>query len=241
MIVFYAIGAFVGWAYRSLQLPVAPLASRRLIWWLIAVVGALALLVSGWIGRDWQIDQRELLGMPQDVPWLSLPLLFLGSYLLGCCWGSDAASAGSATALRECSVATCRGACRFPSAVLATALVTWWVVSGVLVNNTLELADAAFSVSNDDNKPGVSNPDSPYRSGGPESGLSWDSMGREGRAWLYNGVTANDIQDVTGDTKSVEPVRVFVGLKAADTAAERADLAVQELDASVVLTAASSR
>ena len=114
-------------------------------------------------------------------------------------------------------------------AVVVTVFLTWYVVSGVLVDNLLTAADSVFAVRNDDNKPGVENPESVYRSGGPNSIVSWDSIGREGRQFIWQGRTADQIVEVTGDAGAVEPVRAFIGLEAAESATERAQLAVDEL------------
>ena len=60
-------------------------------------------------------------------------------------------------------------------------------------------------------------------------GSRWDSIGREGRAFVASGPTAGEIAAVVGDPAAVEPVRAFVGLETAPTPAERAQIAVDEL------------
>ena len=116
-------------------------------------------------------------------------------------------------------------------AIVATVFVTWTVLSGLLVGNAIDLADSMFEGNNDKDKPGVVNPDSAYRSGGPESTVTWESIGREGRAFIHQGLTASDIAGVVGDPAAVEPVRAFIGVEAAPTATERAQIAVAELRA----------
>jgi uncharacterized membrane protein len=232
MAIAYGIGAFLGWAYRALQLPVLSSRVRAVSWRALAVVMPLGLLIAGWLGREWQLDQKELLGMPADVPllWVLAPLLslVLAALLLalgrGVRWSGVRLYGFLARRLR---IPTRLAA---TVAVVVTALLTWYVVSGVLVENVLTLADATFAVRNNDNKPGVENPESTYRSGGPRSIVSWDSIGREGRQFIWQGRTADQIAEVTGDQDAVEPIRAFIGLDAADTATERAQLAVEELN-----------
>ena len=227
----YGVGAFLGWAYRSLELPVAPTRVRRVVWLALAVLAPLGLLVAGWLGRGWQQDQKLLLGLDAGVPpvWVLAPLLsaVLAALLLalgrGVRWIGVRLYGLLGKRLRI------PGRLAATIAVVVTALLTWYVVSGVLVDNLLTAADAAFAVRNDDNKPGVENPESPYRSGGPNSAVSWESIGREGRQFIWQGRTAADVAEVTGATDAVEPIRAFVGLEAADTATERAQLAVEEL------------
>jgi uncharacterized membrane protein len=246
--VVYGLGAFLGWAYRSLELPVVPGRVRRIMWIALAALFPLGLILMGWLGRSWQLDQKRLLGLEPDVPvvWIVAPLLsvLLASFLLALGRGVRWIAVRLYRLLdRRLHVP---GRLAATLAVVVTALLTWYVVSGVLVDNLLTAADAAFAVNNDDNKSGVENPDSPYRSGGPNSVVTWESIGREGRQFIWQGRTADQIADVVGDQEAGEPVRAFIGLEAADTATERAQLAVEELrslggfDKSVLAVAATT-
>ena len=114
-------------------------------------------------------------------------------------------------------------------AIVVTAVGSWMFFSGFLYGGAIKVADAIFASSNDDDKPGVVNPQLETRSGGPSSTVTWESIGREGRAYIASGPTAADISAVVGDTDTVEPVRAFVGLETAPTPAERAQVAVEEL------------
>lgn len=231
MALFYGFGAFLGWAYRGLHLPGLPTGARTIGWLTLAVLTPLGLLVAGWLGREWQLDQRELLVMEPDVPmlWVLAPLLslLLAVLLLGLGrlvrWFGVRLYGFLGKRLRV------PGRLAAAIAVFVTALLTWYAVSGVLVDNLLTAADAAFAINNTDNKPGVENPESQYRSGGPNSVVTWDSIGREGRQFIWQGRTAAQVAEVTGAADAVEPVRAFIGLDAADTVTERAQLAVEEL------------
>jgi uncharacterized membrane protein len=63
---------------------------------------------------------------------------------------------------------------------------------------------------------GVAAPTAPTRSGSPASYVSWASLGRQGRAFVTSPGT--------------RPIRVYVGLRSAPTAEDRARLAVAELE-----------
>ncbi|HEX6888935.1 MAG TPA: alpha/beta-hydrolase family protein [Candidatus Nanopelagicales bacterium] len=67
-------------------------------------------------------------------------------------------------------------------------------------------------------------------SGGPASHLAWAGMTREGRRFAALPLTTQEITEVMGSAAS-EPVRVFVPLSAADTAEERASIALEEMEA----------
>ena len=231
MAIAYGIGAFLGWAYRSLELAVLPARARRMTWLVLAVLAPVGLLVAGWLGRGWQLDLQRLLGMETDVPvlWAVAPLLGVLLAALFVAIGRGVRWIGTKLYGLLDKHLHIPGRLSAAIAVLVTVFLTWYVVSGVLVDNLLAAADSVFAVRNDDNKTGVQNPESVYRSGGPSSIVSWESIGREGRQFIWQGRTADQIAEVTGDAGAVEPIRAFIGLEAAESVAERAQLAVEEL------------
>ena len=225
----YGLGAFVGWAYRSLRLPDLPDRARTVAWKALGALAVVLLLVGGWLGWRWQSDQRELLGMDTSVPlvWLLAPLLGLlvAALLLGI--GRAVKALGRAVFRPLGRMLPVRVA--WLIAIVVTVVVTYLVFSGLLIGNLISAADSVFASNNKDDKPGVVNPQVATRTGGPTSGVTWDSIGREGRAFVASGPTAGEIAAVVGDPAAVEPVRAFVGLETAPTAAERAQIAVAEL------------
>ena len=227
----YGLGAFLGWAYRALGLPNVAPGVRRRAFQVLAVLAVVVLLVGGWLGRTWQSDQRALLGMDTSVPvpWLVAPLLALLVAALLLAIGRAVKWLGRTLFRPLGRVLPVRVA--WLIAITATAVLTWLFLSGVLIGNAIALADSIFEGNNTKDKPGVVNPESEYRSGGPESTVTWESIGREGRAFIHQGLTAGQIASVVGDPAAVEPVRAFIGLETAPTATERAQLAVAELRA----------
>ena len=225
----YGLGAFAGWAYRALRLPNLPDRARSVAWKALAALAVVVLLVGGWLGWRWQSDQRELLGMDTSVPlvWLVAPLLGLlvAALLLGI--GRAVKALGRAVFRPLGRLLPVRVA--WLLAIVITVVVTYLVFSGLLIGNLISAADSIFASNNKDDKPGVVNPQVATRTGGPTSGVSWESIGREGRAFVASGPTAGEIAAVVGDPAAVEPVRAFVGLETAPTAAERAQIAVAEL------------
>lgn len=72
-------------------------------------------------------------------------------------------------------------------------------------------------------------PSSSLVSTGPGSLLADRGIGREGARYVGTATTHNDVSFVTGLPARCEPIRVFVGLDAAATVAERVELAMAEL------------
>lgn len=226
----YAIGAFLGWGYRALMLPVPGPRPRKFAWITLAAVAVVGLAVLGFVGRQWQIDQRALIGMPGGVPWVWVLASFLGVLFA-------ALVLGVGRGLRWLARATGRLLSRaLPArfgaavAIALTAAGTWLAIQELTSDVVLRQIDVLYAGRNDDTGPGVTNPESPYRSGGPNSTLPWDTLGRLGRQFVWQGRTAAQIAEVTGDRNAVEPIRAYVGLHSADgDDAERAQLAVAEL------------
>jgi len=225
----YALGAFLGWAYRTLELPDLPPRVRRVAWRVVGVVALVGLPVAAWLGRGYQQEQRQLLGMDAEVSWLWLLAPYVGLLLAAFFLGIGRAVKWVARRLFGPLRRVVPPRVAWLIAIVITAVVSWFLLSGVLIGTGIEVADELFKGSNNDDKPGVVDPQSPYRSGGPESGVSWESIGREGRQFIWEGLTADEIAAVVGDPDAVEPVRAYVGLLAAEDARERAALAMTEL------------
>ena len=111
---------------------------------------------------------------------------------------------------------------------IAVVAGTALVVSGVLLDGFVSLADEAFSLRNGGTDEGVTRPSGPDRSGSPESLIPWESLGREGRNFAGRGPTTEQISGFTG-TPAPVPIRVYAGLESAGTAEERAEPAVEDL------------
>ena len=66
------------------------------------------------------------------------------------------------------------------------------------------------------------------KTGSPQSLISWDSLGAQGRNRVAAAPTRADIEALTGGP-AMEPLRIYVGANPADTAEDRAALALAEL------------
>ena len=66
-------------------------------------------------------------------------------------------------------------------------------------------------------------------SGSEASPLAWGTLGREGRYYVSNTMSAASIAEITS-RPAEQPVRLYVGMEQADSFDERAAIAVEELD-----------
>lgn len=109
-----------------------------------------------------------------------------------------------------------------------TLVLFWSVVDGVLLRYALRVMDSSYeridALIDADAPP----PDDPMKTGSAASLVNWEGIGAAGRDYVISGPSRADIQAQAGGTAE-EPVRVYVGLNSADTVAERARLALDEL------------
>nr|WP_301289437.1 alpha/beta-hydrolase family protein [Natronocella acetinitrilica] len=112
---------------------------------------------------------------------------------------------------------------------VAAALALFWsVIDGVIFTWGLRAADNSYQqldvLMQDDIEP----PTDPMRTGSADSLITWEGLGGRGRRFVTSGPTGEDIGDFVGEDVP-NPIRVYVGLTAADTPEERAELALREL------------
>ncbi|MCF6097984.1 alpha/beta hydrolase [Mesorhizobium muleiense] len=111
--------------------------------------------------------------------------------------------------------------------LLAVALF-WSVVEGLVFRLTLRILDSSFQEMDALIEDDLSRPAQSIKTGSAASLLSWEELGRQGRRFVSSGPTAAEIATFFGEG-AVDPIRVYVGMSSADTADERAKLALQEL------------
>jgi uncharacterized membrane protein len=111
----------------------------------------------------------------------------------------------------------------------ALALLLFWsIATEVFFRAALRVLDSSFQQYDALIEPTAPQPTSPLKAGSPASLLRWDELGRAGREFIAGGPSARDISAASGRA-AMEPIRVYVGLRAAATPAQRAKLALEEL------------
>jgi uncharacterized membrane protein len=226
----YGIGVLAAWTWRYLGLPAADRGTRvgRILLGTVAAVVISIVAVSVWRQVGWQNDVRELFGMESVGPSVWLPilpvtllvaglLLVVGRCLRRLVWwvGGWAARVLPPRLARVV-------------AVLLVAILTSSLVSGVLVDGLFGAANQSFSLRDGSTIEGITRPTSALRSGGPDSLVAWDSLGRQGRRFVATGPTVRELNETNGGGAR-EPIRVYAGIKSADDLQQRADLVLAEL------------
>src|SRR5512144_1480602 len=223
----YGLGVAGAWIWRAFADREARPA-RQSSWRLFFLAAAIALPVAFGLGLWWQRQVREPMGAGSVIGGL-LPLLPLvaaavfavivavsrllrAAYL----WVSDLLGRRIGP----------RAARLLGWAIVLTTTVL--LVNGVLLQGLTSLADRTFAVRDKITKAGSVQPANGLRSGGPQSLVSWDSLGREGRAFVGTGPHARAIAELTG-RPAQEPIRAYAGTSSASDAESRARLAVEDL------------
>jgi uncharacterized membrane protein len=227
----YGVGVGVGWVWRRATEARLRLANR--------VRGSLRVLVSataaGLLGLSvyyaslWQSDLHALLGETRPGRVGYLRVLLVSAAVL-------AVAIGSARAVRALDRLTTRILRRRLAARSATTISAVAVGLALLIITDHVLLDGfnsvALSAAADTNRAvasGAVAPASATRSGSPQSLVSWDSLGREGRSFVSGGPSLAQLEVFTAGPAK-EPIRVYVGVDSTPSIEQSAALAVRELE-----------
>ncbi|GMQ85816.1 MAG: alpha/beta-hydrolase family protein [Acidimicrobiia bacterium] len=226
----YGVGSLISALLRK-WVDEPPESTKRWAWWGLLIAAVVLIPIFLTLSTGWQNTVRELMDMGRFSGWAWGPVLIIAAitaYLLlvtfrfvraafmGLVWLADL--------LLPRAIAVTLG-------VVATFLLVIGFVQGVLVDGVVSVVGAAYSVNDGSTTEGTFQSQSEFRSGSPASLVSWESLGNQGRDFAGEGeaVSFEEIKAFNGG-EAIEPIRVYVGLKSADTVEERVDLALAELD-----------
>jgi len=65
------------------------------------------------------------------------------------------------------------------------------LLNGVVVIKIMATLNATFEAANEETSPGTVAPATPFRSGGPGSLVTWNSLGHDGRNFVTDGPTVD--------------------------------------------------
>jgi uncharacterized membrane protein len=230
----YGIGTFAGWLghlglRRWWREPSAR--AKRIAWIVLAAMAALALLGAVLVWVPWQNDQRDLVGMEHLGMTAVAPMLLLAAVVTVVLVLIGRAVGLAVRALHRFFVRRLPWGIAQAVTVAAVIVVAVVVFRDVLAEGFTSWANSTYSAFDKDTQEGIEQPDSPTVSGSPESLAPWDTLGYQGRTFVATAQTIDELEEFHGpDTDVMEPIRVYVGLRSADTEEERAELAVQELE-----------
>ena len=207
----YGLGVWAASIWRAFA-DRGPRRPRRWAWTAFFVSGGILLPVSFGFGQYWQYDIRKLMGVTTyNIPLvIASPLIAVAVFCLIVAIGRGLRALYRWLAGRL-------GRWMGPRAArgVGWALVvglTYLVVSGLLLQGLVNVANSAYSLKNSKTAPGVRQPATGLRSGGPGSLIRWDSLGYQGRSFAGTGPSVAGIERVTHHP-AMEPIRIYAGLK----------------------------
>lgn len=224
----YGVGAAARWLWVYLELPQPQDGFRRIARRAAVAAGAVVAVVSLGHVASWQNSIRELMGLEAADTGYPLKVVLIALTVFAVLM-----------ALARLFHATFRVAearirrflpKRLSNVVGIGAVVAlfWSIGNGVLFRTALRAAEISFEEYNKLIPPETGPPTDPLKTGSRASLLSWEELGRWGREFISSGPSRDDIRGFSG-RKAREPLRVYVGLRSADSLETRARLALEEL------------
>jgi uncharacterized membrane protein len=224
----YGIGVFGRWLWAYMELPQPKGRLLRVVKLAAATGCAVVAVIFLWQAARWQNSIRELMQLePVDTAHpLEVALIALAVFAI-----LVALARLFQLTLRFVTIRVDRFLPRRVShviGVIAAVALFWSVINGVLFRVALGVADASYRELDKLIEPETEQPADPLKTGSSASLLAWHELGRAGREFISSGPTREEISTFSG-RNSLEPIRVYVGLRSAETPEARAKLALEEL------------
>lgn len=220
------IAAVLFWKFLGLRQPSERLdrISKRITSVIVAIVFVISLARMA----DWQNSIRQLMQMA--------PVETTYPYRIGLI---AIVTAIVLVALGRLFAFLCVNASRglshyFPPRIASTlafvlvGLATLLLLNDVVAKRLLNVADQFFDRLDSLADAEVAMPSDDRLSGSEDSLITWDTIGRRGKAFVAGGPTKSEIGELTGRDAEV-PIRVYAGLRSRPTTRGRAKLALEEL------------
>lgn len=224
----YGLGVLGVWLVRYMRSKDGSPQAPRWAWLVLIGLGVIGQVLAIIWFHVWQDEVRDMMGVPRMKFW-DHPLTAVYSivFLFGFVEIGQLIRKLVRFLMRQLE----RIAPPRVSGVVAVLLVITLFVeifNGVVGTFAMSTINKTFAAANDEDDPDNLPPTTPLRSGGPGSLASWSSLGRQGRIFVGNGPSVEELSKFNG-SKAIEPIRTYAGLHSADGIRATAKLAAQEL------------
>ncbi|PRZ42308.1 putative membrane protein [Antricoccus suffuscus] len=225
----YGLGLIGAWLWREFAGRRQVRRGRRRSWQIFFVAGGALLVVFFVLGQYWQRQSRTLIGIGSEslgsIALMPVAGLLVFALLMAIARGLRWLFRRLADSLTRWMGARAARATGW----LAVALSVVLLVSGVLVDGVIAVADRSFALQDTGTSSDAREPTTALRSGGPGSLIPWDTLGFQGRNFVGRGPTEQQISDFN-DSPALAPIRAYAGIESAPEDVEsRAKLAVDDL------------
>jgi uncharacterized membrane protein len=224
----YGAGVFGRWLWHYLELPDLRGRIRILVNGVLSAASLLIVVSFLWRATEWQNSIRAVMSMaPVEsarpfkvcvIALVTFAVLLMLARLFGLVTRFIAARIQRFIPRKIATVIS----------VALAALLFWSIANDLLLSTALRMADSSYREFDALLEPDRPQPTEPGKTGSAASLVKWNELGRAGREFVDTGPTAAEIGAFTG-RPALEPIRVYVGQRGADTAQARAKLALEEL------------
>ena len=167
-------------------------------WIALVVIGVIGQILMIIYFHVWQDEVRDLNGVPRMGFW-DHPLTAVLSIVVLFVFVEIGQLVGRLVRFLE------RQLSRFApprvSAVVVVVLLlalTIALLNGIVVRFAMSTLNSTFDAVNDETDPEFAAPTSPLRSGGPQSLVTWESLGHQGRVFVSAGPTVDELTKFNG-------------------------------------------
>ena len=224
----YGLGVFGMWLWVYMELQTFEGRPRRIVTLAAAIVCVVIAATYLWSASDWQDSIRELMELEPVQTTRPLKVGAIAVVIFVVLVGVARLFKLTFYAVsRRLDGFVPRRVSRVVGFTLAAVLFIT-IFNGVIFQAGLDFADAALSELDALQEPGLEKPSDPDKTGSVVSLVEWGSLGRKGRSFVSSGPTREDLAAFSG-REALDPLRVYVGLRSADTVGARAKLALEEL------------
>ena len=224
----YGLGVFLVWLVRYMRSKDSSPPPPRWAWLPLIGLGTLGMIAMAIWFHVWQDDVRNLMGV-EHLKWYDYPLAAALSLIV---WftlvdiGKFVRWLVSFLVRQVDRIAPFRVSATIVVVLLVTLTIT--LLNGVVLKFAMRTMNNTFASVNDEMNPDTAAPKSRLRSGGPESLVSWESLGHQGRIFVAAGPTVDKLSKFNG-APALFPIRAYAGLDSADGITATAELAAREL------------
>ncbi len=225
----YALG-LIGWKLSRyfFKQKIKPNVRAR-SWRLLLILGGSLTCISYLQADNWQRDVRALMELPLSYSYHGLLMVITAVIIV-------VFLVGLFRVIRILTRGLSKLIDRFTHPYVARtlgiifgAVLVIFVAQSILFHSWLNYINRVSSLTDRTTSPGIIQPSSSFLSGSPSSFVPWDSLGKAGRDFIGRTPTTEQLSVFSGQA-AIEPIRVYIGLRSAQTLQEEADLAVQELE-----------
>ena len=224
----YALGVILHWVWAYLHIPEPSLRVERKIKWVAAALCAIVAGLFLWQASEWQNSIRMLMAMEpaSGTRPFSIALITLAVFAFMLFFAKLFKRTFRVLSLRMARFVPHRVS--YVLGTITAVALFWSVIEGVIFSLALQAADRSYQQVDELIQDDLSPPNDAMKPGSAESLISWEALGSRGRRFVTTGPSGEEIGTYLGE-EVPDPVRVYVGLNAAETPSERAELALAEL------------